>query len=311
MKTICRVLVSGLTAGAVFSQAAPVYLGGNGIISFGVAPYGGVPPGFPTYINNNFTGVNDILSSPGGTFLRAFPTIPNNIFSIGPLGTPMWGFQIGGGNGNGPFGAGSATIVGPWVGYAIKDVNPGGGSASYGIASWTANYSEVGGYVGTYGNWLSVAGLLPSVGSAGAVGLRTSITSANPLSPFFGGIDLPQLVLANSRNGPLLYSFVALGGSGAALLVDNALLGTFRGLAVNNNPVAIPAGDLFTVTSTLTFYADPAEFYQLDIPDQALLDAVGVPLPAWAATSTVPEPATWVLLGAGLLWVIALRRRQE
>lgn len=310
MKTIFRVGTASILALTLSVQAVPVFTGGNGIISFGVAPYGGVPPGFPTYINNNFTGVNDILSSPGGTFLRAFPTIPNNTTSIGPLGTPMWGFQIGGGNGNGPFGAGAATIMGPTVAYAIRDVNAGGGSASYGIASWTANYVEPVGYFGTYGNWVSIAGILPAIGSAGAVGLRTSIVSANPLSPFFGGIDLPQLVLANSRNGPLLYSFVALGGSGAAMLVDNAVAGTFRGLAVNNNVAAIPAGDVFTVISTLTFYADPADFYQLDVPTQDLLDAAGVSLPGWAAVSSVPEPGTWALLGAGLLGMVAVRRKR-
>ncbi|MEJ0091421.1 MAG: hypothetical protein WDM80_16960 [Limisphaerales bacterium] len=76
-----------------------------GVISFGRHGYGLPQPGIPTYIGNNFSGLNDVLSSPGGTFLTANPVIANNILSIAG-NTPMFGFQIGGGNGNGAFGSG-------------------------------------------------------------------------------------------------------------------------------------------------------------------------------------------------------------
>src|SRR5580692_12774708 len=89
---------------SVCGFAGTIYNGGTGVIVMGVAPYGGAPNvGGPTYITNNFTGNNDILTSPGlgtlGGYLTASPVIANNIFSNGPLATPFSGTQIGGGNG--------------------------------------------------------------------------------------------------------------------------------------------------------------------------------------------------------------------
>src|SRR5947209_11626800 len=85
--------------------------GATGGISFGVAPYGGAPNvGGPTYIANNITGRNDILTSPGlgtlGGYLTANPVIANNIFSVGPENFPIGATQTGGGNGNGAVGTG-------------------------------------------------------------------------------------------------------------------------------------------------------------------------------------------------------------
>ncbi len=184
------------TASAV--QPLPAYNGGNGITSFGVAGYGAPVPGVPTYIPNNFTGLNDILSSPGGTLQTANPVIANNITSYGPVGLPSAYFQIGGGNENGALGAGTVTTTGPGVGFTLADSGPAGGSASYEIASWNANYTAPAGYAGNYGNILSIGGVLPAVGSAAVASLRTVVTSANAGSPFFGGVTLPQLVLADA-----------------------------------------------------------------------------------------------------------------
>jgi hypothetical protein len=128
-------------------------------------------------------------------------------------------------------------------------------------------------------------------------------------SPFFGGglgIDLPQLVLANSQVAPGIFSFVAVGGSGAAMLTDIA--GNFRGLAINNAGIVIPAGDIFTVESTLTIYADPAHFDIFDAQfDTELINATGTSLPGYS-TASVPEPGTFVILGAGLIGLVAVRR---
>ncbi len=305
--SLAATVISGLLASS--SHAAPTYAGGNGAISFGVTDYGAPVPGVPTFIFNNFTNLNDILSSPGGTFLTANPVIANNIASYGPGPLPGFGIQVGGGNVNGGFGAGDVAISGPGVGFDLSDPIPGGGSASYEIASWNATYFDPTGSAGNYGNYLSIGGYLPAVGSAAAVSLVTEITSANPASPFFGGVDLPALVLADSETSPGVYSWVALGGS-AAILTDG-VTSTFQGLALNSIAGVIPAGDVFTVTSTLTAYADPASLDVIDFPDQSLLDLTG-PLPGIVLAST-PEPSSIVLalLGLAFTGVLKLRRRKR
>ena len=272
-------------------------------------------PGVPTFIPNNFTNVNDIMSSPGGTFQTANPVIANNIASYGPGALPGAAFQVGGGNINGAFGSGSVAISGPAVGYNISDSGPAGGSASYEIGSWEANYTNGAVAVaGTYGTYLSVGGLLPAVGSSVAVSLVTEVDSANPASPFFGGVDLPPLVLADALIAPGVYSWVALGGGGGfgggGAILTNAITSTFAGLAVDvSGPVVVPAGDAFTVTSTLTAYADPAMIGAIG-PDLSLLP--DVTLPSLALVST-PEPSSVVLalIAVAVLGLAKLGRRKR
>ena len=297
--------------------AQPVYTAGSGGIAFGVTSYGAPVPGIPTYIPNLNDGRNDILSSPGGTYLTANPVIGNNIVSIGPGLLPGFLTWTGGGNVNGAFGSGTIAITGPNVAFGLTDPIPGGGSASYGIGSWTATYNDAAGYVGSFGTYLSIAGSVPAVGSAAVAALRTYITSANPLSPFFGGVDLPQLVLADSQVAPGVFSWVALGGAGgtsAAMLNDG--VGGYAGLAINNFLINDPAGDMFTATTTLTIYADPASIDSFD-PSYypALIDATGTTLPDFALETTVPEPGTWALMGLGLVtfsgWRFRRAQRRE
>ncbi len=300
-----------------FAQAVPVLTGATGGVSFGVSPYGGAPPGVPTYIGNNFTGRNDILSSPGGTFLTASPTLANNTSSSGIQVLPWYQFQVGGGNGNGLFGAGEVLVTGTNVGFKLQDVVPGGGTASYAIASATSTFNNPVAYNGPFGTYLAIKGTLPAVNAAGVAAIRTHIQSANPASPFFGGglgIELPQLVLANGRLAGNNYTTVFLGGTGAGMIVDNAALGTFRGIAVNNLAFNIPAGDVFTAKSTLTVYADPMEMelidpFALENADLLALDGVGaLPDQSLMGFTQVPEPGAIVLACSGIV-LLGWRRR--
>src|SRR5438270_12633370 len=77
------------------------YSGGNGLLVFGVTNYGGGAQINPAYIPNNFSGINDILSTPGGGFQLANPVVGNNISQFGPGALPGAGFQVGGGNPHG------------------------------------------------------------------------------------------------------------------------------------------------------------------------------------------------------------------
>jgi len=310
--TMVLVVVALVGSMATSAQAVPVFTGGNGAVSFGVTDYGLPVPGIPTYIPNNFTLLNDVLSSPGGTFLTANPVVGNNIASYAGL-LPGGAVQIGGGNLNGAFGTGAISITGPKIAFGLTDPIPGGGSASYEIGSWNATFTDAAGSVGNYGTYLSIGGSLPGVGSAAAVSLITEVTSANPASPFFGGVALPELVLADSQTAPGVYSWVALGGVGglSAAIITDPLTSTFRGLAINSFAVAIPAGDVFTVTSTLTAYADPASIDAI-LPDETLLDLIG-PLPDIVVSSGVPEPSSILLtvIATGVLGFVRFGRRMR
>ncbi len=206
------------------ARAGVTYDGGTGGIAFGVAPYGGAPNvGGPTYIANNFTGNTDILTSPGlgtlGGYLTASPVVANNIASFGPGPLPMGASQVGGGNGSGAFGSGVVVNSGPVVGFSLADSGPGGGSASYEITSGIIHYTVQGAAVpagSSFGAYLSMGGAVPLVGNADVVALRALVTDTAGVFGA-GGLDLPQMVLAISRNGSGAgigsYNIVTIGGA--------------------------------------------------------------------------------------------------
>jgi len=313
-------VLSWVLAAAWPAYSVPIFNGvGDGAIVFGVSPVANVVPGVPTYIPNNINGISDVLTSPGGTFKTASPVVANNIQEIpvpppATLPLPVVGFQIGGGNGNGPFGSGSVAVTGPQVFFSLQDV-AAGGSTSYSITHWSANFTETVGGLQNIGSFLSIGGTLPAVDSAAVAALRTHLSSLNPLSPFFNGglgIDLPQLVLANGRIAPLTYSFVALGGAGAAMLVDDAAVGTFRGLAINNLAFNIPLGDVIVAENTLTVYADPSQLGDI-APAADLISMTGTTLPT-NSLLFVPEPGISLLGALGALGLVlrpGVRRRRR
>ena len=300
------VMLVAAIGGPLAVEAQLNYVGAGadaGAISFGVTSYGAPAPGVPTYIANNFSGLNDILSSPGGTYLTANPVIANNILSIAN-NVPMFGFQTGGGNVNGNFGSSSIGINGPTVSFNISDSGPAGGSASYGIASWNASFTTGAAGVNNFGAFLSIAGSLTAVGQAGVAALRIHISDTGGV---FGaaGVDLGQMVLADSLVGINHVSFVADGGSGAAMLTDS--FGNFRGLAIDNVG-ALPANDNISATATLTIYADPMSFDGYDPTlDSALISATGTTLPTSGITG-VPEPTTPLLAAFGGLTLMLLKK---
>jgi hypothetical protein len=319
---LTRILCGSLFV-SVSGFANPIFTGANGVISMGVAPYGGAPNGGgPTYIPNNFTGLNDILSSPGlgslGGYLTASPIVANNIASIGPLATPLTLTQIGGGNGNGAFGTGAAFNAGNFANFILSDAGPGGGSASYIIESAMASYTNVGAVVaaGTlYGSYIAIGGSVPLVGNADVASLRVHYSDTAGIFGA-GGTDAPQEVLAISRNGAGAgignYNIVTIGGVGggnAGLILDNGVNGAFRAIAVDAAllPAAIPIGDVITATWTLTTYADPASIDVIDLtPD--LLNLSG-PLPALTfVDAATPEPGVTVLTLLGLIAIWLYRR---
>jgi hypothetical protein len=301
--------------------------GGTGVIVMGVAPYGGAPNvGGPTYLANNFTGRNDILTSPGlgtlGGYLTASPVVANNLLSDGPAALPLSNALVGGGNANGAFGSGSAVNFGSSMGFSLADSGPGGGSASYIIGSSSFSYTDVGAPIAagtSYGAFMAIGGIVPLVGNADVAGLRVHISD---IAGVFGagGTDLPQLVLAISRNGAGAgignYNIVVIGGpagGNAALILDNGVAGAFRALTVDNQVLGapIPVGDVISVQATLTAYSDPSSFSSFFLPGNDLLSLTG-PLPGIdlvGTTTTAPEPSTFGLLAGGAIVLAGIRKR--
>jgi hypothetical protein len=325
-------LVSGLLFASAMVLASPapargalIFNGGTGGISFGVAPYGGAPNvGGPTYIADNITGRNDILTSPGlgtlGGYLTASPVIANNIASYGGA-LPLSASQVGGGNGSGTFGQGSVANLGSQLGMSLADSGPGGGSASYAITNGNITYTIAGAPIPagtTYGASLTMGGSVPLVGNADVEALRVHVSDTAGVFGA-GGIDLPQMVLAISRNGAGAgignYNIVAIGGSGggnAALILDNGVSGTFRALAVDNLVLGapLPIGDILSVSYAFTALVDPAMIQTFDpLPNIDLLNLTG-PLPtnSFVGTVPVPEPTSLALVGMSAAAFVVRRR---
>jgi hypothetical protein len=299
-------------------------LNGNGGIVFGVSSYGGstAPSAPPTFVSNPAESRpnTDIMTSPGGGFGTAPQIGTANIASTSPA-APLTVIASlpGGSNAFGTFGTGTVVNTGPQYGYTLTDSSPGG-SGSYSVTTSVSNYTVTGGTANpgfSYGASLSYGGLLTSVGNLDEASLKVHLFDANPASFFNGsgaGVDLPSLVLALNRTSTTGYSSVTLGGTptSAAILVDNASTGAFRGLAIDNLTIptgqSVPGGDTVVITSTLTLFSDPAMMFAIDpLQNGDLLSLTG-PLPdnllVGSTSALLPEPASFLMFGTGVTCLI-------
>jgi hypothetical protein len=188
---------------------------------------------------------------------------------------------------------------------------------SFGVSYGNASFTNVGAplLAGTpFGAFVAMSGAVPLVGNADVVSLRVHLTDTAGVFGA-GGSDLPQMVLAITRNGTGTtignYNIVQIGGLGglnAGFILDNGATGAFRASAVDNIPLpgSIPVGDIITANSVLTTFSDPASFNSIDPTTMSDLLALTGPLPniSFVGTTVVPEPASLRMLVMGVLGVL-------
>jgi hypothetical protein len=292
-------------AGPLAVHAQLIYTGGIGEIEFSgqpVAIYGGGPP---TWAFDGFTGLNDILSSPGGGF-NAVNYVNPNIAGTGvvPLGAGIFAALAPGVYGGVPFGGGTINLGPTIVQGSVGEVAPGFVSVDLAAESSSFTVGALG-MPATIGTFLSISGVLNPNSAIGAslVTYVDDITTAQ-------SVVLAEVLGATGINSG---NTVALSGTLGAPAAINAWLAygplnaTYTGLSSAAVANFLNPGDNVQITSVLTMAADPDATIQFDyLPN----DLGGVVLPDGLLFET-PEPGTLSLLGAGLSALFIVRKRSR
>jgi PEP-CTERM motif len=283
-------------ARATIALGLPVVTGSQETAQLGVTSMPTINNGTATFSHNNFTGNNDILLSPG----QGYPAANfGNSTIVASAGQSSSSIVISAGstpvaNPSGTsFGGGGLATSPTGFGFMLNDTNPAG-TASYALASSITTFAvptqfftpTIGAYFGVFGN-------VPAVGSFAEIGLVMTVTDTNASSPLFGtqtfSILLGDQATTSGYNQLAVGQFTSFTQTGS----------TFQAAASMIFGTNLPPGDTFTVASTMTVYADPAMFEVIDISNFP-----GLTLPAFATDAgmaSVPEPSSFVMLGAGLL----------
>jgi hypothetical protein len=313
--------VSAVLFAAVFAPAAIHaqlnYVNGTVEEEFDAEPvavYGGNPP---LWVNDTFTGLNDILSSPGGGFNEVNYAANGPIANSGVNALPLNGYsgvaQPGFYNPNPVAFGGGSIFMSPYFGtFAVGTTIPGSVSVVLGAesANFTVGALGVPLNIGTY---LSVAGGL-GANDAVAAGLVTYVTDTTKgTSATFAevlgatGVNSPNTVALSGA--ALGLGIPVLNGNTAAMLYANGDT-LFNGLSVASLNFAMNPGDNVTIESVFTAAADPFSGSYIDSsPLPNSLD--GLTLPGLDLFDTpVPEPGTLSLFTLGLTTAALMLRKR-
>ena len=292
-------------------HAQLIYNGGTAQIEFSGQPvftYGGINP---LWAPDGFTGGNDILVSPGGTF-NGINYVNNNISGTGvvPLGAGItWTALPGVAGPVTPiaFGGGSISLTPAAVGYSI--VETAAGNVSVGIGAETGNFTVGALGVGaTIGTFLSLDGIL-NVNSAISASLVTYIDDITT-----GHTVTIAEVLGATGTGTANKFVVLTGQTGSLVSGANGWFQfgnggtTYTGFAATAVPNFLNVGDNVQISSVLTEAADPDATINSD-PQPGNLNGVTLPNTVLFDTQTVPEPGVLSLLAAGASSLLLFRKR--
>lgn len=296
-------------AGLSSVQAQLVYTGnGTGQIEFSGQPvftYGGINP---LWGPDGFTGGNDILVSPGGTF-NGINYVNPNLSGTGvvPLGAGI-NWTAAPGNDNGIlFGGGSIALTPTAVRYSV--VETAAGNVSVGIGAESSTFTVGAGGVGpTIGTYLSLDGLL-NVNSAISASLVTYIDDITTGHQ----VTIAEL-LAATGTGTANKFVVLTGQTGSLVSGVNGWFQfgnggtTYTGFAATAVPNFLNVGDNVQISSVLTEAADPDATINSD-PQPSNLNGVTLPSTLLFDTQAVPEPGMFSLLAGGLSVLLIFRKR--
>jgi PEP-CTERM motif len=312
MKRITLLLL--LSAGSV-ALAGPFTTAGVGNITnaaYAFAAGGGLAPTFNA--NHELTAAGNNLGSVGAAATALVNTggnFPGSLFQCENLGGTC-------GNIAAPFGTAST-----WEGsgnysigffFALSDPGPNGqASVTYADATNvvftnTSNNAVTGyvgaalaihGFFGGQANAVVGAALDGAISWNGGVAQEATVVlfgSSNPGQPtsiFTSGVGVTGGSYFNCGFAFGCNDFIAWGVS---LLNGGA-------------QITIPANQSLNLTGALSVVADPISFSGIFDLDPGGVVPGGTILPTFGTASTVPEPATWLLVGGGLL-ALAWRRRR-
>jgi PEP-CTERM motif len=246
-------------------------------------------------VGNNVAETPNGGLAPGGVSI-ATPYVFSNVGGIGALS-------------GAPFGTGITLNSGPAVGFALTDTTAGCCTASYMITSWDADYTVNAGGLNAFNAYLGITGTNLTSNDAAVASLVVGYSINGGAYQFLTDMLVAEAGNCNDvRTGDATAEINAActnGGNGGAFAA--AAVDAVNGLGLVN-------GNTIDFESTLTVYADPADFDSINSSlDGLLLSELNLSasniLIGDDAFAT-PEPGTLFLLGAGIASIGLLRRRK-
>jgi hypothetical protein len=176
------------------------------------------------------------------------------------------------------------------------------------ITSWDADYTVDAAGLNAFNAYLGIVGTNLTTNDAAVASLVVDY--------FINGVNqgfLTDMLVAEAGNCNNVLAGNATNGVNAAC-GNGGNGGAFSAAAVDTvNGLGLLAGDTLDFESTLTVYADPADFDSIYSQlDSLLLPGLDLSAPdvLIGDNAETPEPGTLVLLGAGLASICLLRRRK-
>jgi hypothetical protein len=286
--------------------AAPAYGANNDLENIsklpGAGAYGDLSPG-PNVLVSNFGGGIAAPVAPLGTF-SAFQA------AVGPVNGSTFGDTIGGdaslrANTTG-FGSGAGVF---WFSPTFLADTGVDGKASVALARGDARFTDPTGDVKVPGLSLAISGTLGAPGAFAAASVAGTFTIRDAGNAIVGAPFTASIAVVTDGSGAKPDFITSTSSVGGVLLSGSSGLSTSSFYAFGSlllPAVVIPVGGSIELDGTLSFVTDPDATLQIDLlpPTLQLPDING-------GAFAVPEPASMVMMGLGMLATLVCCRRRR